>query len=84
MDTLEKNDRKQTPSFELVTSAMNKTNSDVTETEGVFWGQLEAGWCQEASLRKRHLIQEQNESFMQISKGKVLQADERANAKPQR
>lgn len=47
MDTLEENDRKQTPSFELVTSAMNKTNSDVTETEGVFWGQLETGWCQE-------------------------------------
>lgn len=54
----------------------------MTRLRGCCEDNFQTGWCQEASLRKTHLIQDQNESLMQIPKElNVFQATGRARAK---
>lgn len=53
----------------------------MTENDGVPGATSDWRVCHEASLRRGHLIQDQNESSMQISRDMVFQAEGKASVK---
>lgn len=77
-----KGERQKTNNIVSVSDSVTNKTEQLRDRD--WWGaggQLQTGQCQGASLRKRHLIQVQNESLMQLSRAKEFQAEGTARAK---